>query len=67
MGFHSEGTKWDSWKGATDNKINFHVRKVISYDVINLSPLTTIRFRHLTKFRRHALIVLNLRRACEVV
>jgi hypothetical protein len=35
MGFHSKGTIWGSWNGATSNKINFHVRNVILYDVIN--------------------------------
>ena len=35
MGFHWKGTIWGSWNGATRNKINFHVRNVISYDVVN--------------------------------
>lgn len=35
MGFHSEGTMWASWKGATSNNINFHFRNVISHNVIN--------------------------------
>jgi hypothetical protein len=71
MGFHSEGKMWGSWNGATGNKINFHVRNVISYDVINFG-LKMIRSFHLTifrnpAFRHHALVVLNLLKVFENV